>query len=73
MGLFLPGREEERAKHHYPHPPALPNKQVWEIIVNVKGIKKASACVRVCKSCQVNTAAYSPDSSKIDYLPQRSL
>lgn len=47
--------------------------QAWEIIVNVKGIKKASACVCVCESCQVNTAADLPDSSKIDYPPQRSL
>lgn len=34
-----------------PQPPAcaqpFQNKQAWEIIVNVKGIKKASACVRV--------------------------
>lgn len=62
-----------------PLSPAFPqpfqNNQAWEIIVNVKRIKKASVCVCVCvcESCQVNTAADLPDSSKIDYPPQRSL
>lgn len=31
-----------------PAPQPFQNKHVWEIIVNVKGIKRASACVCVC-------------------------
>lgn len=37
----------------------------------LKGLLRARA--RVCEPCQANTAAYLPDSSKIDYPPQRSL
>lgn len=36
-----------------PTPQPFQNKQAWEIIVNVKGIKKASACVCVCVCMRV--------------------
>lgn len=46
-GYFCQGGRRREKNTTTPHPPALPNKQVWEIIVNVKGIKKASVCVCV--------------------------
>jgi len=41
------GAGESKAMLPPTSPQPFQNKQAWEIIVNVKGIKKASACVRV--------------------------
>lgn len=51
-----------------PAPQPFQNKQVWEIIVNVKGIKKASACVCVCV-CVVVRLCASP--ARLILLPIR--
>lgn len=80
MMLFMDGAIaglwDDRANRCCPRlPQPFPTQQDWEITLHAKGIKRASACARacVCEPCQANTAAYLPDSSKIDYPPQRSL